>query len=247
MKHIFRFFGEPQNESIPNGDLKKKWVVAGEEHEHLRVLRLKSGDAVEVVDGKGLSAAGIIESTERHSTTISVDLVNSESAAQTKLAVALGALKPGDIDELIAPLVELGLDALHIFLQEGHEKHRLNDKAFERWQRLIRAATKQCKRSWMTEIYSHESIEKLVSALTESYKTRLLAEPDASVSLRSLEMPAEPGHHVCMVIGSEKGFNSSERQIFGENGFIPVRLPGSILRARTAAVAAAAMLSSMRS
>ena len=111
MKHVFRFL------AMSDGT---NWVVSGEEHQHLsRVLRIKEGEPVEFFDGLGNIGQGKVRSISKSQTLILQESITSTPPRERSLEIAIGALKPKTMDDLIPSLVELGCDHLHIFLQDG--------------------------------------------------------------------------------------------------------------------------------
>ena len=162
MRHVFRFLGRPTEED--------RWVLTDEENHHLsKVLRLEVGDTVEVCNGEGLWASCLIEHIGKNETRLCVvrsstgDLaVYQESPPNLRIVLCIGALKPGSLDEILPHLIELGVDAIHLFHQPGSAKSRLADKATLRWERLIHQSVKQCKRSWIPQVKTHEDLQRLL-------------------------------------------------------------------------------------
>lgn len=239
MSHIFRFFG---HETYPC-----KWSLDPEELEHIRkVLRLKIGDRVEVMDGKGLIAKG-------HLTEISKDQVLIETAIESQSfvakapiqkAIALGALKPGDVDDILTELVELGINEIHIFQQADTAKYRTGDKPRERWQRLIRSAMKQCKTAWSPNLVVHESFEVALKALS-LFQRKFVLDADANANLINTVTSSLNFQSVAVIVGSERGLTTEELKLCNVNGFEAMRMGPHILRARTAAITAAGILSAL--
>ena len=238
MSHIYRFFGEKLNDGI--------WRFADEEVTHaLKVLRLKDGDLVEVMDGRGLTGHGTLK-IESKSKAFAVNVTETSTPQDSfRRWILLGALKPGDVDDLIAPLVELGADKIIIYRQAETPHFRIADGASDRWQRLVRAALKQSKRPWSVDL---EAVDDLGAALDLvapcTYKWML--DHEAKVDLLAKTLAKVEGQGVAALIGGEKGLTAAERAQALKAGFEGVRLGPWVLRARTAAQAAAVFLGMMR-
>ena len=101
MSHTYRFFADRLSPGL--------WQLEDEEAQHaLKVLRLENEAVIEVMDGRGLVGVGKL-SIETKTKVFAVDVVESDTPKdQVCRTIILGALKPGDIDDMIAPLVELG-------------------------------------------------------------------------------------------------------------------------------------------
>jgi len=217
-------------------------VISGEEQHHLRrVLRLKQGVEVELIDGCGKRGLGVI--SELHSQH-SVVTLNApaiyEPPPNLRVELAIGALKHGTFDTLVAPLSELGVAKIHCFHQQGAPKSRLSEKSEQRWQRLLISAAKQCKRAWLAEVVTHDSLQDLELVWRQDQAIRVYLDPSSNHNLAEL---TPDNDHLQVVMGGEMGLASHEQKLLEDGGFRPMRISPFVLRATTAAVAAAAVLS----
>ena len=235
MKHVFRFLGRLEGDA---------WVIDDEsEVEHIRkVLRLVEGTEIEVFDGRGAWGSGRIETVGKERVDVIVAQQETTTRPGRALSIAIGAVKPGDMDDVIPALTELGADAIHVFYQEGGDPGRMGPKVQERWRRIVLAAAKQCKRAWLPEIHSHESLRSLL-ATTSKVGGKFFGAAGADKKLLAQEV----GDGGCLVVlGSERGLNAEEEKVLVEAGFEAVTFGEYVLRARTAAIAAMAILASRR-
>lgn len=232
MSHRFRFLGLP--------DADDTWVISGDELHHLsKVLRLSEGDHLEVTDGRGKWIVGELVELSAKAARISVLEQHREASPVARRMVAVGALKPGSIDEILPAMVELGVDEIHIFQQPHMSKSRLADNAQRRWRKILSGAVKQSKRSWMVDLHIHASVEDLIGHVRE-VPLRWVLDPKGSRSLfQAVQVAA--GDRMA-VIGGEAGFHHHEMDKLLAAGFEPVRCGDYILRAVTASVAAAAVM-----
>ena len=269
-KHVFRFFASP-NSAI-------QWTLDAEDAHHaLKVLRLPAGEPVEATDGKGTLIRGTLLPTGKESADITnivlihtaEPVAGSDTISRIQLELAVGALKPGDLDDVIPALVELGVDRISVFITEETGKNRIADKSVERWNRIIRTATKQSKRLWLPELATFDSINGWLESLPKPSEIRadnvrwMFAEPEPDhgsdtdaentktksgfhavqgFSIRGDGKSADRPLMLTGLVGSERGFSAKEVQAVLEQGFMPVSLGAHVLRARTAAIAAATML-----
>jgi 16S rRNA (uracil1498-N3)-methyltransferase len=237
MPHIFRFFGSKTG--------PKTWALDTDEIEHLRkVLKLRVGDVIEVMDGRGIIGEGVLVNISKESALVETNSEISTERPGSKLALAMGALKPGDVDDILTDLVELGMNEIHIFQQSDSAKYRTGDKPRERWQRLIRAAMKQCKSAWQPTIVVHNSLKDVLEEL-KSFDQKCVL--DAAAEKNLLDLATTPIVSMAVIIGSERGLNLEEGVLCEKFGFLPAQMGAHVLRARTAAVAAAAILGTLAS
>jgi RsmE family RNA methyltransferase len=118
MKHRFRFFLSPATLAPLRVDAAV--LLSGTEHQHLaQVLRLSEGTHVDLCDGQGTEAEAEIQAVGSKQTTLRIISSHFTPPPPAPLIAAIGALKPGFIDELLPSLTELGCDQLHVFLQSN--------------------------------------------------------------------------------------------------------------------------------
>ncbi|MEY4631850.1 MAG: hypothetical protein RIQ81_1970 [Pseudomonadota bacterium] len=241
--HVFRFLGAP-------GDgTGSHWVIDSEDARHaLKVLRLPSGEVVEVTDGRGRVVTGKLVPLGKEAAGVDVTGLRTEPAPTAPLHIAVGALKPGDVDDLLPALVELGMDRISIVLSRHGDKNRIGDRPAERWQRIVQNAIKQAKRAWLPDLVVHGSLEEFLMTVqagtcwiftapgAESGDPVPRDRPTAVCASATSDQP------VTGLVGSEKGFSDDEIQAAFRAGFKPVSIVTSVLRARTAAIAAATIL-----
>lgn len=233
MSHVFRFFAT----QTPSGH----WILDEDEAEHARkVLKLKVGTEVEFTDGLGTHGRGLVHQSQKDGVLIAASHVEQMPPAKTLHALALGALKPGDIDEILPALVELGIREIHIFQQQDTAKFRTSDKQTERWDRIVKAAVKQSKQAWLSHVIVHESLEAALIAL-KPFDNRLVLDAAAEVPL--LDVCDRKKLKTAAVVGGERGLNAAELAVCQSLGFTPVKMGPYVLRAKTAAVAVAAIFS----
>lgn len=267
-KHVFRFFASPTSDT--------QWTLDDEDAHHaLKVLRLPAGETVEATDGKGTLIRGTLLPTGKESADITnivlihtaKPVAGSDTFSRIQLELAVGALKPGNLDDVIPALVELGVDRISVFITEETGKNRIADKSVERWNRIIRTATKQSKRLWLPELATFDSINGWLESLPKPSEIAtdnarwMFAEPEPDRETDTENTKTKSGFHAVQgfsirgdgksadrplmltgLVGSERGFSAKEVQAVLEQGFMPVSLGAHVLRARTAAIAAATML-----
>lgn len=241
MGHRFRFIGARGGDGT--------WRLSGEEARHLgKVLRLDVGAEVEVTDGLGAWALGRVAQLRATEALIEeVGGAQVEPRPAAPLIMAIGALKPGGVDEILPALTELGVDRLWIFQQAETAKTRLSDKVVERWRRIVTQAVKQCKRSWVPELETFASLEAVAEragALGPAVRVALAQGGTETLLARLAREGTETP--VVVVCGGEKGLSPEEEETLRRAGFSEQRLGPHVLRAVTAAVAAAAVVAAAR-
>ncbi len=214
-------------------------TVTGEEFSHMtHVMRMREGDRVRVVDGKGNAYDAVIRTITRHEATCTIT-ARSERMHEPSRRLTLGAgiLKnPSRFDYLVEKATEIGAAVIVPLLTERTIPHHAKT---ERWRKLCVAAMKQSGRCVLPEVREPVQLgEFLSSAGTGDLK--LIPHEKAEMPLSSADTDGDAPAVVC--IGPEGGFSDEEIARAGEAGFQPVSLGTRRLRTETAALVACAML-----
>lgn len=218
-------------------ELPDRLTLEGDDAHHLsRVLRLRPGEVVTAADGAGRWRPYVlVAGTELEATGVE----QMEPQLQPRLAVAF-ALTKGDKPELaVQKLTELGADRILPVLAERSVARPETGRAAaqaERWRRVAREAARQCRRARLPEVADLAGLASLAG------------HPGLVVAERGGASPATVvagcGDELLIVVGPEGGLTDQE-----VDGLAPVyrlSLGPHILRAETAALAAAAVVAVIR-
>ena len=245
MSHRYRFLGRPGCDG--------HWLVEGQsEVRHLRqVLRLGIGDEVEVADGCGSWCVGRIEQMAAAEVQVRPHEVRQVTRSELQIEIAIGALKPTDSEDLVPALVELGVDKLALYLQPGVQKSRIHEKAQVRLRRLADQALKQAKRPFQMELEVFKDLHGYLERLPKIQHCGAVLEPGSKTNFfqrlaGSRSNPLEGAGCFRVIIGGERGLEVGELQACKAAGFEQFSFGSNILRARTAAIATASLLSLWR-
>ncbi len=243
MKHVFRFFAEAKGPF--------QWEFDDSEFSHLKkVLRLGPGDSIEITDLQGRLDRGPIEKIDKPEI-ILASSSTSETLEKTSpgIHLAIANLAPQEMDKLIGDLGEFDLESIHIFSQAGRPKARPEDKATQRWLRTLKSAKKQSKQVWMPELIIHSSLEKMLEAKAWPIHwlwADELARDAALLTDKYLEQRFRNQKSSGIILGSEMGFTSEERDFLEKHKVDPFSLGSTVLRARTAAILVAGLVTIAR-
>lgn len=232
-----RFFAPPSAFNFS----KRTLTLTADEARHLReVLRLKIGDEVQVFDGAGKEFRAVVSQARREFAELEIrdeiDSPRPESPLQLTLAVAL--LKGEKFDLVVQKGTELGVNRF-IPLNTRYADIRLRDEAdaakrVTRWQRIALEAAKQCGRSVVPEVTPPNSFASVIGE-----GSCLMFSEREGESLLNTDLAIES---VTAIVGSEGGWSDEELEAARSAGVSIVTLGGRVLRAETAAIAAAVLL-----
>ncbi len=222
-----RFFYAPPEAFSSIGTV----VLPQDEAKHIvKVLRLRAGAVITVVDGEGMGARVQIERADRdgvYGRIISKHQNLGES--DQKFTIGLALLKQQRrYNFFLEKSVELGVTGIIPIITERIESRSWRpDRAMQ----IMIAALKQCNRSRLPTLHSPTPFDQLVGSGV------LIADPVAETSFWTEVNRINDS--MVMLIGPEGGFTENERQLAISRGASLVHLGPRRLRAETAAICSA--------
>jgi len=224
----------------------KVHITYSDAHHLARVLRLKEGEEVIVIDGTGLEYLVKITDTSEELVEGEIKGITS-SARDTKVQVTLvqGIPKGDKMELIIQKCTELGVAKIIPVLTErtvvklDDEKKR---KRHIRWQKIAQEAAKQCKRGKVPEVTEICSWQQYLNSLTGQEQLLILWEDELSQGLKSYLKCNIEINELSLVVGPEGGFSIKEVVEFRHKGAKSVSLGQRILRTETAGLAALTMV-----
>ncbi len=217
-------------------------LQAASAHHAVRVLRLASGQRVQVFDGSGVQHEGELIVTGREQAEV-LPGPATWPAVESALRIWLGqGLSAADkFDLVLQKSVELGVHALAPLSLKRSVVRLDGERAQKRlahWQGVVVAACEQSGRVRVPQVAPLQGLGAWCASLPP-HTLRLLLLPQAGLDLRACTPPAAG---VVLAIGPEGGFDPAEEAALLAAGFQGVRLGPRILRTETAALAALAGL-----
>lgn len=219
-------------------------VLGGSEGRHaVASLRLGVGEEIDLVDGRGRRAGGVIESIGADRTAhIRLTDVSDDPPADPRFTV-VQALPKGERGELAVELLtEIGADVIVPWAARNCVTQWKADRAergHRRWADAAQAAAKQSRRSRFPEVASVCSTAEVISRVRDADLALLLHE-QATEPLGSVEPPQRGD--VVIIVGPEGGVSPDEVAALEAAGARPVLLGPTVLRTSSAGMAAVAVL-----
>ena len=205
---------------------------------HLRtVLRLKAGDSVEIFDGEGSGYSGRIEDRDADTVVVLLEkLTARQSSVWTALAPAL--IKADRFEWMLEKATELGVDEIRP-LETRFADIRIPgtrlEARLERWRRIVRESSKQCRRLSIPIIHAPIPLRELSSLNEPRFTAKLFLHERAASPWVARHQAAD---RILVCTGPEGGWSEREVEEARQAGFDIIHLGPRILRAETAAIAA---------
>jgi 16S rRNA (uracil1498-N3)-methyltransferase len=207
------------------GDVDRPLLEERDRHHLERVLRLRTGSPMTVGDGAGRwRACTFAAELEPRGDVMSV------ARPEPALTVGFALIKSGRPELVVQKLTELGIDRIVPFVAGRSVVAWKGDKAannLARLRRVAREAVMQSRRAWLPEVAPLASFDTVAagSAVLAAPTGRELGELDHTV-----------------LVGPEGGWTAAELAAVDDR----VVLADHVLRAETAAIAAATLMVARR-
>lgn len=200
----------------------------------IKVLRLRVGDAVRLLDGKGQACVGLIEQANYRRCGIRVRDCHYFSKPAENVHIALAPTKnAARLGWFVEKAVELGAGEISFFCGQYSERRVLK---IERLRRLAVSALKQSVQYYLPKINPLCSFEAFLERVGAE-SALFIAHTEACGASHLFKFVAS-GRENCVLIGPEGGFSEAELGRAVAQGAKPVSLGGVRLRTETAALAA---------
>lgn len=232
MKEV-RFFYDPELE----GELPQ------DEAQHaVRVLRLKEGDEIFLMNGRGTFCRAEITTAANHHCLYSItERMPQERPWRGYIHLAVAPTKLNDrMEWLVEKATEVGWDEVTFLDCQFSERHVIKT---DRMEKIIVSAVKQSHKAWMPKVNQMTDFRRFITEQRQGQKFICHCYDATSDGLVSTEKPRldsvlRIGEDATVLIGPEGDFSVDEVRMAQQNGWKAVSLGKSRLRTETAALVA---------
>lgn len=201
--------------------------LSEEESKHAcRVLRLKIGDQIELLNGDGYRFLGEIVSDNPKRCEISILNHSKEEPTSYYIHLAIAPTKNIDrIEWMLEKAVEIGVHEISFLTCKNSERKQIK---LDRLEKIAISAMKQSQRTYLTKIND-----------IRNFKEFILSNPNGLIAhcmdseKKTLPELIQPKNQV-ILIGPEGDFDSSEIAFAFQNGYNAISLGKTRLRTETA-------------
>jgi 16S rRNA (uracil1498-N3)-methyltransferase len=216
--------------------LSGSFFLNEEESKHsIRVLRLKEGDLLQLVDGEGSFYTARI--TEANPKKCHFEIIDKKEAAKKNFHLHIAVAPTKNIDRMewfLEKSVEIGIDEISFLQCEKSERTVVKT---ERLHKIAVSAMKQSVKAYLPEINEMIRFKDFMEKREADQK--FIAHCSATMNNRvGLKSALSKAKDVLILIGPEGDFSEKEINFAVQKGYQPVTLGESRLRTETAALVA---------
>lgn len=218
-------------------------LTGDEAHHAAKAARLRVGERVQIGDGRGHLARAEATAVAPDSVELVVIDAWIVDREQPEVWLAQSLAKQGRDEQAVEQATEVGVDRViplsserAVVKWDGAKK----TSGHERWQRIVREATKQSLQPYLVEVDPLHSLPELL----QRADIQLIA-LDHRAEKSILDVPIEPlpgAAPIVLAVGPEGGWSESEKEAIVTAGGSLAKLGDGVLRASSAGPIALALM-----
>lgn len=210
-------------------------------HHMLHVLRMKSGEEVLILNGRGLRCLIRIDRIDKKGAAFT--LLQSEEVIDTRPALHLGIAftkNPARMEWLLEKATEIGIHTIIPLLTQRSEK--IYNKR-ERFEKILISAFLQSKQDFLPRLEEPCNLNKVFAQAPEQ---RFIAWCNHDSPRQALTEVLKKHQNILILIGPEGDFTPDEVHLCTQQGCLPVHLGPSRLRTETAGLYACVVFNALQ-
>lgn len=236
MRHVFRYLVD--EEPVEGGEI----ALTDEDSRHLvKVVRRQLGDAVEIIAPGGALWPCQVVGTGNPAV-LRVTGPSRPAPPVAPLALWVGLAEPGRLDLVAEKAAELGVRDLGVVVTARAKRVPDPDSWARREARMQRVAVSAARQSGRGVRPVPMGLVPFAHVLeTTAPGQGIILDPRAGDSLADVIGGRDPGAALTLLVGGDTGFSGDEADAAVAAGFAAANLGPGVLRAETAAIAAATL------
>lgn len=207
-----------------------------EESKHIiKVLRKKTGDRINITNGKGHFFVAIIEEASPSKCTIRILEKEQQQPLPYYIHLAVAPTKLNDRYEwFLEKATEIGISEITPIYCDHSERTKIKP---ERYEKILLSAMKQSLKAYLPKLNKAISFKEFITRSQESNTEKYIAHCEET-QRKLLKDCLQSRKSVTLLIGPEGDFSTDEIALALQNDYTPVSLGNSRLRTETAAIVA---------
>ena len=212
-----------------------KVILGTEDSYHIkRVMRMKIGDKIEIVYQEKVYLGQIEALDDQVQAKLIEELASSKQHIRP-ITLAQALVKEQKMDYILQKATELGVTEIIPFCAERSivKADKQDEKRKIRWEKIVKEASEQSKRTDLVKIHSILSLREL--SQLDNYDVKIICSvSEKEKNLKKLLSNIPNSATMLFVIGPEGGLSDQEEQTLMDSGFQRVSLGDTLLRTETA-------------
>ena len=212
-----------------------KVILGTEDSYHIkRVIRMKIGDKIEIVYQEKVYLGQIEALDDQVQAKLIEELASSKQHIRP-ITLAQALVKEQKMDYILQKATELGVTEIIPFCAERSivKADKQDEKRKIRWEKIVKEASEQSKRTDLVKIHSILSLREL--SQLDNYDVKIICSvSEKEKNLKKLLSNIPNSATMLFVIGPEGGLSDQEEQTLMDSGFQRVSLGDTVLRTETA-------------
>jgi len=236
LRHVFRYLVD--EDPVDGAEI----ALSDDDSRHLvKVVRRQVGDGVEVIaPGGDLWPCEVVSTGNPAMVRVTGPARPAPAAAPLSLWV--GLTEPGKLDLVAEKAAELGVARLGVLVTDRAKRVPEPDAWDRRQARMQRVAVSAARQSGRGVRPVPMGLVPLAHVLeTTAPGQGIILDPRAGDSLARVIGGRDPGVPMTLLVGGDTGFTDSEADAAVAAGFAAAQMGPGVLRAETAAIAAATL------
>lgn len=212
---------------------KDSSYLSEEESFHaIRVLRLRVGETIHLLDGRGSKFSSNITAVEGKKVAYGpLEVVESEPVPAYTIHLYVAPTKQMErMEWMVEKCGEFGIHGIHFFASKNSERKEIK---LQRLEKTAISALKQSKNLYLPTITGLHTLKDVAAKEGDEKLFAFISNPPVS----SLAKAAAKGQVYHVLVGPEGDFTPEESELFVNNKWKPFSLGKSILRTETAGIA----------
>jgi len=210
------------------------YVLSELESKHaVRVLRLKEGDQVSLINGTGTFYDGEIINAAPKKCVIKINTIRPEDSQHPYIHIAIAPTKNNDrLEWFTEKCTEIGIDEITPVTCKHSERKKLRED------RLVKTAISAMKQSLKATLPQINQLIKLKEIIQQPFDGKKYIAHCYKENQVHLKHAYEKGNNVLILIGPEGDFSKEEVDLAIKHNFEPITFGTNRLRTETAGVVA---------
>jgi 16S rRNA (uracil1498-N3)-methyltransferase len=205
-----------------------------ETHHAIKVLRLKIGDHISLMDGMGIFANARIIDLSKNELIFEVIQKEKFSIPIKQLHIAIAPTKMNERFEFfLEKCTEIGITEVTPIITTNSERKKINT---DRWQKIILAAAKQSQSPYLPKLNNLQKFSEFIKQ--KRHGDKFIAHCEEDHDKQYLKDLLSDAKEICILIGPEGDFTQEEINFAKGQQYKPISLGKSRLRTETAGIVA---------